>query len=461
MRKSLVATLAGITVAWAALASPALADQPLPQLPVTDYTLPNGLRVILHEDHANPTVAVNIWYHVGSKDEPEHRNGFAHLFEHLMFQGSKHVGEDQYFAYLERAGASDRNGTTSEDRTNYYETLPSNQLALALWLESDRMGFLLDHVDEATFDSQRKVVLNERRQNYEDQPYGMVSKYLQESLFPVGHPYHNLTIGSPADLNAATLQDVRSFYKTYYVPDNASLVVAGDINPEATRQLIEQYFGTLPKEPQPTIHSQPDPVTLDKQTVLHVDAGVELARVYVAWPSPPFFANGDAALDAVSQVLTSGKTSRLYKRLVYELQVAKDVSAWQESDQLASTFEIMATAKPGESAEKLLSVIDEELAKLRDGGPTADETNRAKINLEASLIFRVESIGRRADMFNTYAQYTGSPDYFARDVGRYRALTPVDLQSAAKQWLPLDKRVVVLVKPNPQAPRSGVLASGG
>ncbi len=460
MRTIRTAALAAVA-AMMVLSGQARADQALPSLAVVHYTLPNGLQVILHEDHATPTVTVNVWYHVGSKDEPHHRNGFAHLFEHLMFQGSKHVGEDRFFEYLERAGASDKNGTTNDDRTNYYETLPSNQLELALWLESDRMGFLLDHVDQATFESQRKVVLNERRQNYEDQPYGMVRKYLREALYPPGHPYHNLTIGSPEDLNAATLEDVHNFYKTYYVPNNASLVIAGDIDQAATRRLVDQYFGPLPRQPEPVVRTQPVAVTLDKEVVLPVDAGVELARVYVAWPSPPIFAEGDAALDAVSEVLTSGKTSRLYKRLVYDLQVAKDVSSWQESRQLGSDFQIMVTGKPGQTAETLLSVIDEELAKVREGGVTKDEADRARINLEASLIFRMEGMGHRADTFNLYAQHTGSPDYFARDVGRYRALTAADLHSAVKQWLPQGKRVVVLVKPNPQAPRAGVLTSGG
>lgn len=451
--------LAAACVAFAAPS--AHADQPLPLLPVSQFTLSNGLRVMLHEDHTTPTVTVNVWYHVGSKDEPLARNGFAHLFEHLMFQGSKHVGEDRFFGYLEGAGASDRNGTTSEDRTNYYETVPSNQLELALWLESDRMGFLLDHVDQATFESQRKVVKNERRQNYEDPPYGMVSKYVTEALFPPSHPYHNLVIGSPQDLDSATLADVHSFYKTFYVPNNASLVVAGDIAPARARELVEKYFGTLPAQTQPSVKTQRTPVVLDKETVIHVDAGVELARVYVAWPSPSFYESGDADLDALGNVLTNGKTSRLYKRLVYDLQIAKDVNAYQESNQLASQFEIVATAKPGQTAEKLLEVIDEELAKVAAAAPSAEETERAKLNLESSLIFRIESIGARADMFNSYAQLTGSPDFFARDVGRYRALTPSALQNAAKQWLPKGRRVVVLVKPNPQAPRSGVIAAGG
>jgi zinc protease len=441
----------------AASASASAQHGELPALQVTQYQLANGLGVILHEDHTTPTVCVNIWYHVGSKDEPKGRNGFAHLFEHLMFQGSKHVGEDQFFMYLERAGASDRNGTTSLDRTNYYETLPANQLELALWLESDRMGFLLDHVDQKTFESQRSVVLNERRQNYEDAPYGLVPKYIQEALYPPNHPYHELTIGSPEDLGAATLDDVRNFYKTYYVPNNARLVVAGDFQPASARGLIEKYFGPIPQAAKPKIATTPVPVALSAEVVIQAEAAVELPRVYVTYPTPPFFAPGDAQLDGLSQVLADGKTSRLYRRLVYDLQVAKDVYAFQASGQLASSFQIIATAKPGNTTQDLLKVIDEELANARSTDPTPAETNRAKANLEASLIFRIEELGERADMFNTYAQLAGSPDYFSRDVARYRTLTPEAIRAAAERWLPVDRRVVVHVTPNASALRAGQL----
>ncbi|PIE05634.1 MAG: peptidase M16, partial [Sorangium cellulosum] len=286
-RMCIIASAMAASLASAPLA---LADQPLPTLVVQQTTLSNGLEVLLHEDHTTPTVSVNLWYHVGSKDEAEGRNGFAHLFEHLMFQGSKHVGEDQFFMYLERAGASDKNGTTSLDRTNYYETVPSNQLELALWLESDRMGFLLDHVDQKTFVSQRSVVLNERRQNYVDAPYGMVAKFIQERLYPAGHPYHKLTIGSPKDLNAATLNDVRNFYKTYYAPNNATLVVAGDFVPDSAMELIRKYFGPIPKAPEPSVASTPQPVQISGEKVVYVEASVELPRVYIAYATPPFFA---------------------------------------------------------------------------------------------------------------------------------------------------------------------------
>src|SRR5580698_1984507 len=284
MRNSRILGLASATALAVCGASGGLATAAGPDADASKITLAsrttrlaNGLQVVLHEDHRTPIVAVDVWYHVGSKDEAEGRHGFAHLFEHMMFQGSKHVPEDTYFRYLERAGASNVNGSTSEDRTNYFETVPRNRLELALWLESDRMGFLLDHVDQQTFAGQRDVVKNERRQNYENAPYGLVVKYVDEALFPPSHPYHHLTIGSPADLDAATLADVRRFFRTWYVPNNATLVIAGD-----------------------------------------VEAGVELPRVVISWPTPPFFAAGDAELDLLARVLSAGKTSRLYKRLVYD-----------------------------------------------------------------------------------------------------------------------------------------------
>jgi predicted Zn-dependent peptidase len=263
----------GLLLAALSAPAPAQAQRPLPNLPVQSYALDNGLRVILHEDHTNPVVTVNLWYHVGSKDEPPGRNGFAHLFEHLMFQGSKHVAEDQFFQYLEGAGASDRNGTTSTDRTNYYETLPSNQLELALWLESDRMGFLLDHVDQKTFEDQRKVVKNEKRQHYDDAPYGQLPEYLHKAIYPAGHPYRNLTIGSHEDLDRATLEDVRQFFKTFYVPNNASMVVAGDLEPGKTRALVEKYFGPIRRGPQPTVITSAPAFEL-KSATLQVAAGV-------------------------------------------------------------------------------------------------------------------------------------------------------------------------------------------
>jgi len=440
--------------------SHAIAQQQLPSLAVQQSTLPNGLRLILHVDPTTPTVAVNLWYHVGSKDEPAGRNGFAHLFEHLMFQGSKNVGEDQLFMYLERAGASDTNGTTSLDRTNYYTTVPSNQLELVLWLESDRMGFLLDHVDQNTFESQRSVVLNERRQNYVDAPYGMVSQFIQERLYPSSHPYHNLTIGSPRDLNASTLSDVHTFYKTYYVPNNASLVIAGNIDPQETKRLVDKYFGPIPKAPEPTVFQHATPAHLTGEQIIEVEAEVELPRVVVVYPSPPFFARGDAELDALSLILSDGTSSRLVKRLEYDLQIAKEVYAYQASHQLAPQLQIMATTKPGLTPKALLQAIDDELEQVRRAPPTEIEVQRAKANLEASLVFHIEQIGHRADMFNLYAQHTGTADYFAQDIARYRALTASSLHRAAQSYLPRSDRLVVFVEPTPGAPRAGRVKGG-
>jgi predicted Zn-dependent peptidase len=419
--------------------------------------LPNGLTVTIHEDHRTPIVAVNLWYHVGSKDEAAGKDGFAHLFEHLMFQGSKHVPEDTYFLDLERAGASNINGTTADDRTNYFETLPKNRLELALWLESDRMGFLLDHVDQKTFEGQRDVVKNERRQNYENAPYGLVVQYMDEALFPASHPYHHLTIGSPADLDAATLDDVKRFFRAHYVPNNASLVIAGDVDPEQTLTLVERYFGPIPSGAVPALPA-PQKVELAAETRLEIEAGVELARVEVAWPTPAFFAPGDGELDLLAKVLTGGKSSRLYKRLVYDDQIAQDVSAYQESRQLGSKFVVSATAKPGHTPEELLAAIDQELAKVASAGITDAELARARTAFLADEAFRLETVSARADTLNTFIHYTGDPSYLPKNIARYEAATVASVGEAARTWLPPGKRVVALVRPVQGAPLAGRLA---
>jgi len=423
-------------------------------LPIQQSRLQNGLTLVLQEDHTTPIVAVDVWYGVGSKDEEVGREGFAHLFEHLMFQGSKHVPEDTYFRYLERSGASNVNGTTDADRTNYFETVPRNRLELALWLESDRMGFLLDHVDEQTFASQRDVVKNERRQNYENAPYGLVGQYVDEALYPASHPYHHLTIGSPADLDAAKLADVRRFFQTWYVPNNATLVIAGDIDPHATRALVDKYFGPIPGAALPP-RLQVPPVHLAGETRLEIEAGVELPRVVIAWPTPQFFAPGDAELDLLARALAAGKTSRLYKKLVYDDQIAQDVSASQGSRELGSEFEIAATAKPGHSPEELLAAIDAELAKVRDAGVTDAELSRARAALLSHDAFNLERVGARADTINVYAHYAGDPGYLPRDIARYEAATAGGVRDAARTSLPPDKRVVAIVRATKGAPLAG------
>ena len=470
--RTYVARIASIAVALAAVASAtpraerlAHADDSAAStvkpvtLPLARGKLGNGLEVIVHEDHRTPIVSVNLWYHVGSKDEPAGKNGFAHLFEHVMFQGSKHVPEDTYFRDLERAGATSINGTTSSDRTNYFETVPKNRVELALWLESDRMGFLLDHVDQATFASQRDVVKNERRQNFENAQYGMVEQFICAEMYPKGHPYHLLTIGSPEDLDAATLDDVKAFFRTWYVPNNATLVIAGDIDAAAALALAEKYFGPIPAGvvPDRSKWNEPPPVTLDGTKTISVAAGVELPRVYLAWPTPPIFRSGDGELDLASNILTGGKTSRLYKRLVYDLQVAESVYAYEQSEQLGSKYVIVATAQPGHTADDLRKTIDEELTRLATDGVMADELARAKANALSGMIFGLESDSARANVINSYNQLAHDPGYLPKDMERYATATTASVTDAVRKYLPLDRRVVVLVKPDKAAPVSGVL----
>ncbi len=440
----------------AAVAAPQAAQtaSPTVALKASKTQLANGLEVIYDEDHRTPIVTVNLWYHVGSKDEAAKRNGFAHLFEHVMFQGSKHVPEDTYFRFLEKAGATSINGTTNSDRTNYFETVPANQLELALWLESDRMGFLLDHADEKTFASQREVVKNERRQNYENAPYGLVSQAIHEELFPAGHPYHLLTIGSPQDLDAATLDDVKAFFRQYYVPNNATLVVSGDFDATKARALVEKYFGPIPRGPEAP-RKKPITVSHQGEARIEIEAGVELPRVYVSWPTPAFFAPGDGDLDLVSHVLAGGKTSRLYKRLVYDLQIAQSVSASQQSMELGSMFEIVATAKPGHTADELLKVIDEELDKLRKSGVDAAELGRAKTTIVADNLFELERSSARANRLNNYNHYVGDPNWLSKDLARTTEATPESVASAARGWLREHDRVVTVVTPRPDAPIAG------
>ena len=445
---------------------PAPAPAPAPTAPAplalslkaTSTKLANGLEVIFDEDHRTPIVTVNVWYHVGSKDEAEHRNGFAHLFEHVMFQGSKHVPEDTYFRFLEKAGATSINGTTNTDRTNYFETVPANQLELALWLESDRMAFLLDHADEATFKSQREVVKNERRQNYENSPYGMVIAFMRAEVYPKDHPYHLLTIGTPEDLDSATFEDVKGFFRANYVPNNATLVVSGDFDRTKVGPLVEKWFGPIARG-KDVPHKRPIKSTHPGETRIEVEAGVELARAYVSWPTPEFFASGDAELDLVSHVLTGGKTSRLYKRLVYDLQIAQSVGASQQSSELGSVFEITATAKPGHTGDELLKVIDEELAKLRTGGVTDGELSRARTTIVADTLFDLERSSSRANRLNTYAHYVGDPNYLNKDVARTTSATTTSVADAARTWLKEKDRVVTIVTPNKAAPIAGKITN--
>src|SRR5918993_838472 len=413
------------------------AQAPKLSVPHTQFTLPNGLNVILHRDTSVPVVAVNLWYHVGSGHERPGRTGFAHLFEHVMFEGSTHVPEGSFDTWLEAAGANN-NGSTSVDRTNYYIDLPSNALDLALFLESDRMGFLLDDKAPDKINGQRDVVKNEKRQGVDNQPYGQAFRELPAMLYPAGHPYSWSTIGSMEDLSAASFEDVARFFRTYYVPNNASLVIAGDIDIDATRKLVEKWFSEIPRgKPVPAL-APPSPV-LDGVKRKTITDRVQLPRLYMGWHTPAHLKPGDATLDIAANLLSGGKNSRLYRRLVYDMQIAQDVNAFQQSQALGSNFFIVATARPGESLDKLQAVIDEELDQLRSTAPEPREMTRALNQVEANFyraMERVGGFGGKADQLNAYYKAAGTPDYFAKDLGRYQAVTAADVSAAVEQVKP-------------------------
>jgi zinc protease len=425
-------------------------------VPFTQFRLPNGLHVILYEDHTVPLATVNVWYHVGSAREKPGRTGFAHLFEHLMFEGSGHVKEGEFDTLLEAAGATN-NGSTATDRTNYYIDTPSNALDLALFLESDRMGYLLDAMSPERVNGQRDVVKNERRQSYENTPYGMASIEIDKMLYPEGHPYRWPTIGYMEDLTAASYDDVVEFFRKYYQPGNASLVIAGDIDPVRTRASVEKWFsdvkpGTAPVPPIDYPHAMLTGVS--RKTI---EDRVQLPRLYISWLTPALFKPGDAELDVVSQVLAGGKNSRLYKRLVYDLQIAQDVSAFQASAALDSQFQIVVTARPPDAnttstalVQRIRAIVDEEIAALQKAPPAPREFERAINQIEASFYNRMESVGGfngKGNQLNAYYTETGNPDYFNEDLSRYRALTARDVQAAAAFWLPADRRVELVVEP--------------
>src|SRR5712692_3346892 len=433
----------------ASLAAPATAAPPAPQIKYEKYTLKNGLNVILYEDHRLPLVASNIWYHVGPANERPGRTGFAHLFEHMMFEGSQHVGPKAHFRHLEAAGASDINGTTDFDRTNYFETLPSNQLELALWLESDRMGYLLGTLDREKLANQRDVVRNERRQSVENAPYGLVEEQLVHELYPKGHPYYAEVIGSHRDIEAARLDDVREFFRQYYTPNNASLAITGDFNPVQVKALVEKYFGSIPAGPSvPKITAVTPPITSERRAV--VTDQVELPRVYMGWITAPIYKPGDAEADLLAQLLGGGKSSRLYKKLVYEKQIAQDVQVQNQNLILGSVFEIQATAKPGIKPEDLEKAVEEELTKLRSEGPSQAELERARNVIEAQIIEALERLGGFggvADRLNQYNHYLGDPGYLPKDLERYNRATVANLKRVADEMLKPSERAVVFGVP--------------
>jgi len=419
------------------------------RLPLVKTTLANGLDVIVHEDHNVPLAAVCVWYHVGSRHERPGRTGLAHLFEHLMFEGSEHQPRG-YFAPLQEAGGV-LNGSTSTDRTNYWELVPREALRLALWMEADRMGWLLPALTDARFEAQRGVVLNERRQNYENRPYGLAQFTLLETIFPAHHPYHWPTIGYPDDLNATTADDCRAFFREHYHPANASLVIAGDVQTDDALRMVDELFGEIPRGPDVATPPAP-PVSARARRIVHEDR-VELPRLYLTWPSPALFAPDDAALDLAADLVANGRTSRLYRRLIHDHRIAAELAAGQASREAGGTFQIIASAAPGHTLDELEFVIREELTRFASEGPTDADLARGRAQAEAAFVHRLQSLGGfggKADQLNAYNVYLGTPDGFDEDLERYLTATVADVRDAVGSWLDPARAVALSVVPNGQ-----------
>ena len=443
-------------------------------IPFSQFTLENGLNVIVHSDPTLPLVSVNLWYHVGSKDEPPGRTGFAHLFEHLMFEGSAHVPAGDFDKLLESVGGVN-NGSTTPDRTNYWANIPDarlllgwpgwyvygaapsdrppipdipqapDALALALRLEADRMGGLLETMDQEKLDLQREVVKNERRQSYENQPYGLAWETILEALYPPGHPYRWPTIGSMEDLSSATLEDVGAFFRTYYAPNNASLAIAGFVSVQRARTLVEEYFGPIPSGPaKPEVEVPPADLAEDRYLVLEDD--VRLPRLHMAWHTVPVFTQDDAVMEMAASILAEGRSSRLHRRLVYEEKVAQEVVAHQEGGEIGGAFHLVVTAKPGVELARLAEIVEEEIATLAREGVRKREMERAANGVETDFVRALERVGGfdgKADRLNEYFVFTGNPGFVRRDFDRYRRATGEDIENAVRKYL-IDARKVVL-----------------
>src|SRR5216683_1610143 len=438
-----------VVLALMALATGAFAQGTDVDIPYQKFVLDNGLTVIVHEDHKAPIVAVNLWYHVGSKNERPGKTGFAHLFEHLMFGGSEHA-PGRYIDAMERIGATDLNGTTNSDRTNYFENVPPSALDLTLWMESDRMGHLLGALDQKTLDLQRGVVQNEKRQG-ENQPYGVTRQLITQNTYPAGHPYSWTTIGEMADLDAASMKDVQEWFKTYYGPSNVILVLAGDIDAKTAKEKAEKYFGNIPAGP-PVAYQE---AWIAKMTGTHrqkVQDRVPQARIYKIWNIPEY-GNADADyLDLVSDVLSTGKTSRFYKRLVYDDQIATNANAFVALSEIGGQFRVQATARPGQDLAQVEKELDEELARFLKEGPTAEELQRVKTEYAANFIRGIERIGGFGGKSDRLAQsqvFRGKPDAYKESLKRVQDATAEDLKAAANRWL-ADGVYALEVHPFPQ-----------
>ena len=420
----------------------------LPEIKFEKYNLPNGLTVITHEDHRLPLVAVDLWYHVGPLNERAGRTGFAHLFEHMMFEGSEHVGEKAHIKYVQSAGATDVNGTTSFDRTNYFETMPSNQLELALWLESDRMGFLMEGLDREKLANQRDVVRNERRQG-EGRPYYVANEEVFHLLFPKGHPYYGAVIGSHADIESARIADVRDFHQEFYTPNNASIAIAGDFDPKTLREMLVKYFGPIPGGPKVEPVTATTPAITSQRRATVTDT-VQLPQLQIAWLTPALYTPESYSVSAALYALGGAKVSRLDEALVYKAQTAQSVSCDDQALKLTGIVECDITAKPGVKLEDLEATFWREVAKLQQEGPTADELESSKamtLTRKISGLQRLGGFGGVADTLNQYNQYTNDPDFLPKDVAMTEAVTMAGAKAAAVKYFNKDAAVVVYCLP--------------
>jgi zinc protease len=452
---------AGYAISWVAalLASCALnsksvngGDVAPPEIPFEKYALDNGLTVILHRDNRLPLVAVSVWYDVGALHEPKGRSGFAHLFEHMMFQGSPHVGTDQHFPILESIGATQVNGTTDYDRTNYFETVPSNELEKALWLESDRMGFLLSSLTKAALDNQIEVVSNERRQSIENRPYGLMNEAIMQTIYPPTHPYHGNVIGSLEEIAAATLGDVQEFFRTYYTPANATLVVAGDIDTAAAKQLVTKYFASLQGKPKPPKVTVAAPTIGGEKIVDFAEPIAKLAKLSMIWMGPSAFEADTATLDLLSHVISGTRSSRLDKRVSHDELIAESVTCYFQETKSGGMFQIDLVVRPDKTLDEAQKAIDEVLADLAARPPTAAELERAKNAQLTHLIRGLESLGGfsgRAERLQLYQNFFGEPGKLGWDLDRYQKVTLEDLARAQAKYL-TKNRLVVRAAPKPK-----------
>ncbi len=413
------------------------------KVPATVDTLPNGLRLIVHEDASAPIVTVNVWYHTGSGSEKSGRTGFAHLFEHLMFMGSENAPYPAFDRMLEAAGANN-NGSTTEDRTNYYESGPVSALPLMLWLEADRMGWLLPTMDAAKVDAQRDIVKNERRQSYENQPYGMVGDHLPRMLYPASHPYSWPVIGSMADLSAASVEDVKDFFRTWYAPNNAVITVAGAVRRDSVLALVKHYFAAIPRGPAITAIAPTRPA-LVRDTALVLEDRVQQPQLQYTFPTVKSWDPDDAPLQVARMILAGSKNARLTKRLIYDEQSATTVQVYPDHKRYDGDFTVVARSKPGQPLAPVQRAVDEELRRLAEVTPSARELEQAKNALEASFLRSTQTVGGKADQLNSYYFEVGVPDAFQRDLDRLRAVTAADVQRVVKQYLTGPRAIVSVV----------------